>query len=54
MRNKALMASYATQVAHTICLELSPAGYAAFGLPLAPILLEFDTRRCSRKIVKFY
>ena len=53
MHNEALVASYATQVSHTICQELSPSGYATAGPPLAPILLEFDTRRRSRKTVNF-
>ena len=42
MHNEALVASYANQVAHTICPNLSPIGYVATGLPLALVLLVFD------------
>ena len=53
MHNIALFATYGSWVIHTICLNLSPAGYVAAGLPLAPILFLFYARRRGRKVSSF-
>ncbi len=53
MHNEALVASYATRVTHTICLDLSPAGYAAAGPALASTFLIFDAQKCGQKTVYF-